>query len=192
MLDFNIILIISGPKPQRIKPVHMLCFSLEVQDSLVGVHVGLLRVRKAKHPTHNSAAIQTPAFITHLSPPPSMLYFHHTLRDKSAPLCDHQDWLETDFLNPHPTGRLEEDWKHDIFSWAYLQVFPIVYLILMHPNLFHMSCIKMAEMYYKSIGQSQQVHKIPSRIFFKGVMNWGIKFSDFQLTSKRSYYKNIL
>lgn len=86
-----------------------LYFSLEVQDSLVGVHVGLLRIRKAKHPTHNSAAIQTPAFITHLSPSPSMLYFHHTLRDKSASLCNHQDWLETDFLNPHPTGRLEED-----------------------------------------------------------------------------------
>lgn len=109
MLYFIIILIISGPKPQRIMPVRMLYFSLEVQDSLVGVHVGLLRVRKAKHPTHNSAAIQTPAFITHLSPSPSMLYFHHTLRDKSAPLCNHQDWLETDFLNPHPTDRLEED-----------------------------------------------------------------------------------
>lgn len=109
MLGFNIILIISGPKPQRLTPLHKLYFSLEVQDSLVGVHVGLLRVRKAKHPTHNSAAIQTPAFITHLSPSPGMLNFHHTLGDKSSPLCNHQDWFETDFLNPHPTGRLEVD-----------------------------------------------------------------------------------
>jgi len=58
---------------------------------------------EAKHPTDDSAAVEAPAQVTHLPPSPSMLHFHHTLRDQGLLLGGREDWPQTNLLNLNPT-----------------------------------------------------------------------------------------
>ena len=62
---------------------------------------------EAQHPTHHSAAVEVPAQVTHLPPSPSMLHFHHTLRDQGLLLGGHEDRPQTDLLDLDPALTLK-------------------------------------------------------------------------------------
>lgn len=76
--------------------------------SLVGSDVVRRGLWKAKHPANNPAAVQAPAQVAHLSPPPSMLHFHHPLREQGLPLGGHEDGPKADLFDPHLAVTLEE------------------------------------------------------------------------------------
>lgn len=86
---------------------------------LICSHIVLSSLWKAKHPTHNPAAIETPALVANLSPSPSMLHFHHTLCHKALLLCRHEDRAKTDLLNSHLTLPLREYKCHYCYIFFY-------------------------------------------------------------------------
>lgn len=88
--------------------------SKEESHSLVHLGVGPGRLREAKHPTHDPAAVETPAQVTNLPPPPSMLHFHHTLGHQVLPLGGHEDGPEADLFDLHLALTLEGSWQTTI------------------------------------------------------------------------------
>lgn len=86
--------------------------SRENSYSLVCSDIVLGSLWKAEHPTHNPAAVEAPTQVTNLPPPPSMLHFHHTLRDQALSLGSHEDGTKTDLLDLHLTVTLGEDAHH--------------------------------------------------------------------------------
>lgn len=99
--------------PQR-STQYFVIWQLELNDGaciclLVRFDVGLSSLWKAKHPTHHTAAVQTPTQVAHLPPSPSMLHFHHTLRDEALFLCSHEDGTKTDFFYLHLAVTLSKE-----------------------------------------------------------------------------------
>ena len=74
--------------------------------SLVCFDIVLSGLRKAEHPAHDPAAVETPAQVAHLPPSPSMLHFHHSLCDQALLLGGHEDGTEADLLDLHLTVTL--------------------------------------------------------------------------------------
>lgn len=91
--------------PQKIK-----------SHSLVHLGVGPGRLRKAEHPAHDPAAVETPAQVTNLPPPPSVLHFHHALGHQALPLGGHEDGPQADLLDLHLALTLEGS-RRTTVSW---------------------------------------------------------------------------
>lgn len=77
---------------------------------------------KAEHPANNPAAVQAPTQVAHLSPSPSMLHFHHALRDQGFPLGGHEDGAEADLFDLYLAVTLEEEAprqpSHTLLRWT--------------------------------------------------------------------------
>lgn len=81
----------------------------EKRYSLVCSDVVHRSLWKAEHPANNPAAVDAPTQVAHLSPSPSMLHFHHTLRDQGFPLGGHQDGTKADLFDLHLAVSLREE-----------------------------------------------------------------------------------
>lgn len=90
----------------KVKCVALSAASRKDSYSLVCFGVVLSSLWKAKHPAHNSAAVDTPTQVANLPPSPSVLHFHHTLCDQALLLGRHEDGTKADFLDFHLTVTL--------------------------------------------------------------------------------------